>query len=119
MEKIRDQILETEIQLGQSRQENFDMKEALDHCYDLFINTYKYWKKGTYAQKMRLQSSIFSKKPSYFYPTFGTPEFSLIFQQKRDLTHVKSLLVDHSIDYWNTFLAEIKAWQALILKILL
>ena len=93
MDKIRGQILETEIQLGQSKQENFDMKEALDHCYDLFINTYKYWEKGNYDQKMRLQSSLFSKKPSYFYPEFGTPEFSLIFQQKRDLTQVKSLLV--------------------------
>ncbi len=53
----------------------------------------EHWQKATYTKKIQLQSSIFSKKPSYHYPTFGTPDFSLIFQQKRDFAHAKSLLV--------------------------
>ena len=84
IEKTKGKILEAKIQLGQMKEENFDMKEeALDYCFSFFINTAKYWEKGTYLQKIRLQSSIFSQKPHHCYPTFGTPEFSLIFQQKR------------------------------------
>lgn len=93
LDKVKGKILETEIQLGQISDERFDLKEAIDYCFDFLLHIPEYWQKGTFQQKRRLQSSIFSKSPSYFYPKFETPEFSLIFGQKRDLTSVKSLFV--------------------------
>lgn len=93
IDTVKGKILEAEIQLGQISNENFDLKEAIDYCFEFLLNIPEYWQKGTFQQKKTLQSSIFSKSPSYFYPKFETPQFSLIFAQKRDFTHVKSLLV--------------------------
>jgi hypothetical protein len=93
IQNIKNQILEAEINLSQFKEEQFDIKDAINYCFDFFLNIAKYWEQGTFTQKIKIQSSIFSKKPSYYYPKFGTPEFSLIFAQKRDFTHVKSLLV--------------------------
>jgi hypothetical protein len=81
LDKIKGKILETEIQLGQISDERFDLKEAIDYCFDFLLHIPEYWQKGTFQQKKRLLSSIFSKRPSYFYPKFESKHLLLDAQQ--------------------------------------
>ena len=83
LEVIKSAIEEKEIHLNEAPKENYNFEEALDLCFNFFLTVPDYWKGATYNQKIKLQGSIFSKKPSYQYPSFETPNFSLIFQQKR------------------------------------
>ncbi len=85
LEVIKLAIEEKEIHLNEAPKENYNFEEALDLCFNFFLTVPDYWKQATYNQKIKLQGSIFSKKPSYQYPSFETPNFSLIFQQKRGL----------------------------------
>ena len=93
LDRIKSSIQDKEELLNQTPREDFDLKKAIDTCFDFFLHMPEYWKKADYTQKIKLQGSIFSKKPSYHYPRFGTPNFSLIFVQKKDFAHAKSLLV--------------------------
>jgi site-specific DNA recombinase len=93
LDRIKLSIEDKEELLHQTPREDFDLAKAMDTCFDFFLHIPEYWKKAKYTQKIQLQGSIFSKNPSYHYPKFGTPNFSLIFGQKKDFAHAKSLLV--------------------------
>ncbi len=93
LDRIKTNIQKKEELLHLTPKEDFDLEKAMDMCFNFFLQVPEYWQSAPYTEKIQLQSSIFSKKPSYHYPKFGTPDFSLIFQQKRDSAHAKSLLV--------------------------
>lgn len=84
LDNIKISIDEKETSLTETPKDNFDFGQALDSCFNFFETIPDYWKEIEYSEKIKLQSSIFSKKPTYQNSTFETPKFSLIFQQKRE-----------------------------------
>lgn len=83
LDNIKVSIDEKETSLTETPKDDFDFEQALDSCFNFFETIPDYWKEIEYSEKIKLQSSIFSKKPTYQNSTFETPKFSLIFQQKR------------------------------------
>lgn len=93
LDVVKQAIEEKQLRLFDSPRENYNFEEALDLCFDFFLKIPDYWSKATYDQKIKLQGSIFSQKPFYKYPSFETPNFSLIFQQKKELACANSPVV--------------------------
>ncbi|MBU1177150.1 recombinase family protein [Patescibacteria group bacterium] len=87
-EKIRKEII-----LSETRIEQFNPTEAINYVFNFITNIPEFWKKADCQQKIRLQSLIFTEKPIYTYPKFGTPKICLILQQKTPIANDRHLMV--------------------------
>lgn len=77
--------------------EEFNMEEALSHCFSFVRETSKTWihlKTKNYNHAMRLQNQIFPEKINFNGEKFGTDDLSLIYKMNKEYDGNKSRLVD-------------------------
>lgn len=79
-EKIKEQAAGKQLELDQSRLEEFDIDRAVTYVFDFIANLPEFWSRANYWQKLKLVGLIFPEKPVYHYLRFTTPRTSHIFQ---------------------------------------
>ncbi len=76
--------------------EEFDMEEALSHCFNFVRETAKTWvrfKKTNYTYAMRFQKQIFPEKITFNGEKFGNTKLSLVYKMNQQSGANKSQLV--------------------------
>ncbi len=66
-----------------NRVREIDMEAALEYAFYFVRNASKVWLEAGYAQRVNLQKLIFAKPIPYDGQNFGTPDLSLVYQQKK------------------------------------
>ncbi len=81
--------------LQDARQKELNMEKALDYCFYFVRNASKIWLDlaDDYEARLNLQHLIFAKPLTFDGNSFGTPELSLIFAQKKNPLSDSSSLV--------------------------
>jgi DNA invertase Pin-like site-specific DNA recombinase len=82
--------------LQDNRIEEFDMEEALNHCFSFIRETAQNWKRLTktdYESAVRFQNKIFPEKITFDGEKFGTKKLSLIYKMNSESATNKSQLV--------------------------
>ncbi len=76
--------------------EEFNMEEALSHCFNFVRETSSNWvrfKKTNYARAMQFQKQIFPEKITFDGKKFGTTELSFVYKMNQEIGADKSKLV--------------------------
>lgn len=76
--------------------EEFDMEEALSHCFSFVRETSKNWlrlKETNYPRLVQFQKQIFPEKITFDGKKFGTTELSLVYKMNQENGADKSQLV--------------------------
>lgn len=81
-EKIKVEMAGKQLELDQSRLEEFDIDRAVTYVFDFIANLPEFWSRANYWQKLKLVSLIFPEKPVYHHLRFTTPRTSHIFNVK-------------------------------------
>ncbi len=100
--------------LEESHLEEFNMEEALDHCFKFVRETTKNWlrfKEHNYNYLMRFQKQIFPEKITFNGEKFGTTELSLVYKLNKENGANKSNLVTQVGANWNQLIAELITWS--------
>jgi site-specific DNA recombinase len=93
---LNNKVYQKQRLLEDSHIEEFDMEEALNHCFNFVRETSKTWvrlKKSNYAHTMRFQNQIFPKKITFDGKKFGTDTLSLVYKMNQQSGANKSKLV--------------------------
>ncbi len=93
--KIKQQIMDKQLELNDSRIEEFDLDGAVDYVFAFIKTIPDYWKDATYQQRVKLQNAIFPEKCYFDKEKFGTPNLSHIFKAKAAFEGGKNCLVVH------------------------
>ena len=94
-ERVKAQIASKQVELDQSRLEEFDIDRAVSYVFDFITTLPEFWERANYYQRLKLISLIFPEKPIYNYFAFSTPRLSHIFQAKTASDGGESALVAH------------------------
>ncbi len=76
--------------------EEFNMEEALNHCFSFVRETSKNWvrfKETNYPRLMQFQKHIFPEKVTYDGKEFGTTQLSIVYRMNQEIGADKSKLV--------------------------
>jgi DNA invertase Pin-like site-specific DNA recombinase len=87
--------------------EEFNMEEALNHCFNFVRETAKNWvrlKNTNYAYAMRFQKQIFPEKITFDGEKFGNTNLSLIYKMNQQSGADKSQLVSIPRRYFRAFI---------------
>lgn len=93
--KIKQQIMDKQLEYNDSRIEEFDLDGAVSYVFDFVKTIPEYWGQATYQQRVKLQNAIFPEKLYFDKEKFGTPKLSHIYQMKTALEGGKHSLVVH------------------------
>lgn len=80
---INQRIQEKKLLLQDTNTKEVEMEQALDYAFYFIRNASKIWLESTYERRIGLQKLIFTKPVPFNGETFGTPELSLVYQQKK------------------------------------
>ena len=80
---INQRIQEKKLLLQDTNTKEIEMERALDYAFYFIRNASKIWLESTYERRIGLQKLIFTKPISFDGKNFGTPELSLVYQQKK------------------------------------
>ena len=75
------------------REEEFEMNEMLEYCFQYVRTTAKSWLKADYITKLRLQKLIFAGSIKYDGEKLGTPDLRLMYKINQHFRADKSSLV--------------------------
>ncbi len=94
-ERLNRLIAEKKLLLQDEKQDDFNIKEALDFCIGFIENTPKTWLdlENDFEKRLRFQKSIFEDKLEFGKNGFGTPKLSPIYMLNREFLKDKSSLV--------------------------
>jgi DNA invertase Pin-like site-specific DNA recombinase len=81
--KVNDMIANKNLELDQSKLEEYDIDRAVNYVFDFITTLPEFWSRANYWQKLKLMGLIFPEKPVYNYLRFTTPRTSHIFQVKQ------------------------------------
>lgn len=81
-EQVKNKINDKQLQLTDTRLEEFDIDEAVTFVFDFIEQLPQYWSQASYWQKVKLMGLIFPEKPVYMYKAFSTRKTSHIFNAK-------------------------------------
>ena len=92
---VNERIDQKRLLLQDARQKELDMEMALNYCFHFIRNASKVWMDlaDDYEARINLQHLIFAKPLTFDGNSFGTPELSLVFAQKKTSPDEKSFLV--------------------------
>lgn len=90
---VNQQIMEKSQLLHDNRIEEFNMEEALNHCFQFVRNTSVTWLRLKYENKIRFQNNIFPKKVGFNGKRFGTKKLASIYAMNQEYAGKKSNLV--------------------------
>ena len=93
LHNTKEQILEEQIKLEETKLENFDIREAVDYVFDFIQKMSRLWEKADFESKVKIQSLIFPEKVIYQYNGFETPHLSVLFAQKKEFCNSLSPMV--------------------------
>lgn len=85
-DNIKIRIADVKEKMEEVKIENFDMKEATDFVFGFISQMANLWEKKDFESKLKIQSLIFPQKVIYQNNRFETPQLSLLFAQKRELS---------------------------------
>ena len=102
------------------------MEKALNYCFHFIRNASKVWMDlaDDYEDRINLQHLIFAKPLTFDGDSFGTPELSLVFAQKKTSPDEKSFLVARKkllmnlLERVQVHLPEINTWNREIREVL-
>lgn len=95
-DRVNQRIYEKRMLLQEQHVEEFDMEQALSHCFQFVRNTVETWirlGKEDFQLQQRFQRNIFPKKLHFDGEKFGTADLSLIYKLNKDSKGKKSNLV--------------------------
>lgn len=93
-EKVKQQIMDKQLELKEQRLEELDLDKAVSFVFDFVDTIPEFWAQASYAQRVKLQCLIFPEKVTYDKQEFRTPKMSHIFQSKTTLVGGFDGLVD-------------------------
>lgn len=98
-ELINRRIEEKKLLLRDQDIREIEMEKALDYAFYFVRNASKVWLESSYEQKIALQKLIFTKPVPFDGEKFGTPDLSLVYQQKKTpLSESSSLVARRGIE---------------------
>lgn len=80
---INDRISKKHTLCQNNRSKELDMERALDYAFYFIRNASKVWLESTYERRIELHKLIFTSPLSFDGKNFGTPELSLVYEQKK------------------------------------
>ncbi len=93
MEKIKNTISNQQAIVYDQPNLNFNITKEVDKVFKVLSNLPALYKKADYQDKLKLQSLIFTEKPTFNFSINQTPKISLILQNKRELASASSPIV--------------------------
>lgn len=93
---LNDKIQQKQQLIQDNYIEEFNMEEALSHCFTFVRETSKNWvrlKKTNYINAMRFQNRIFPEKITFDGEKFGTDNLSMVYKMNQQSGAKKSQLV--------------------------
>ncbi|MFZ3020300.1 MAG: recombinase family protein [Minisyncoccia bacterium] len=93
---VNQNIYQKQHLLQDNQIEEFNMEEALDHCFKFVRETAKTWiklKNTNYEHLVRFQNQIFPEKITFNGEKFGTDKLSLVYNINKETAGKKSDLV--------------------------
>lgn len=90
---MTDAILAKQVFVEDGGALNVDIEKALEYAFYFARNASNVWIKADYEQRINLQKLILASPVPFDGKEFGTPELSLIYQQKKNPTLDSSLVV--------------------------
>ncbi len=90
---VDNKIIQKRNLMQDKQEEEFEMNEALEHCFKYVRTTAKSWIDADYATKLRLQRMIFTGSVKYNGEKFGTPDLRLVYKINQHSRADKSSLV--------------------------
>ncbi len=93
MEKTKQEISTTQATACDQPKDKKNLFKAVDKVFKVLVNLATIYRKADYQDKLKLQSLIFTKKPTFDFTKNQTPNLSLILQNKRELASASSPIV--------------------------
>ena len=93
MYKTKQEISETQATACDQPKDKKNLFKAVDKVFKVLVNLATIYRKADYQDKLKLQSLIFTKKPTFDFTKNQTPNISLILQNKRELASASSPIV--------------------------
>lgn len=90
---INKQITRQYALIQEKREEEFEMEEVLNYCFNYVRNTAKAWIEADYQTKIRLQKLVFAGRVDFDGEKFGTAELSQVYRINQAFVADKSSLV--------------------------
>ncbi|MHB8904133.1 MAG: recombinase family protein [Patescibacteria group bacterium] len=93
IEKVKQAISETQATACDQPVNKINLSKEIDKVCKVISGLANSYKNATYQEKLKLQSLIFTKKPTFDFTKNQTPNLSLIIQTKRELASASSPIV--------------------------
>ena len=93
IEKVKQAISETQTIACDQPVSKINLSKEIDKVCKVISGLANSYKNATYQEKLKLQSLIFTKKPTFDFTKNQTPKLSLILQNKRELASASSPIV--------------------------
>ena len=108
---IKQKIDTVKIQVSTTDTKEYNVDEAIKHCFSLIKDVPEYWRQASFDTKLKIQKLIFPKGVSYGSLKFKTPEMSLIYNVNETSCDDKNDLVDQVCERWNHIIADLYKWE--------
>ena len=93
IEKVKQEISETQAIACDQPISKINLSKEIDKVCKVISGLANSYKNATYQEKLKFQSLIFTKKPTFDFTKNQTPNLSLILQNKRELASASSPIV--------------------------
>ncbi len=93
MEKVKQAISDNQAIACDQPTDTKNLFKTVDKVFKVLVNLATIYRKADYQDKLKLQSLIFTKKPTFDFRVNQTPKISLILQNKRELASANSPIV--------------------------
>ena len=93
MDKVKNTINELQVVTNSQPNLNFNITKELEKVFKVTSHLAAFYRQANYQAKLRLQSLIFTEKPTFDFTGNRTPKISLILQNKRELASANSPIV--------------------------
>ncbi|NCD00525.1 hypothetical protein EOL94_00275 [bacterium] len=93
MEKVKQNINDKQAIMYDQPEYNRNIFKEAEKVFKVIANLSATYRDANYHEKLKLQSLIFTEKPTFDFTGNQTPKISLILQTKRELAHANSPIV--------------------------
>jgi hypothetical protein len=114
--RINDAINKKHLLVQENRVEEFDMEQALDHCFRFVRTTAKTWIEANYQEKLRFQKLVSKARFEFDGKNFGTAGLTNVYSINREYKEKKSNLVALVGERWNQVVSELREWNSFALE---
>ena len=93
LDKVKQAISDIQDTACDQPRDNKRIFKEIDKIFKVITNLSSTYREATYSEKLKLQSLIFTEKPTFDFSENRTPKLSLILQTKRELAPASSPIV--------------------------